>query len=243
VPGAFIYRANSMKDDSTFNNSGYWQPLKPGFGSGYAALNDSTSAYSDKFGLELSFAREILQKQPGKKIALFKFSRGGASIDTLAASTWGSWDPRYTRQNQWDYFRQSWAKASAVTDLDGDGKPEKLVPKAILWMQGESDASFSPEIAAAYEANLSILMAELRKTFGNPELPVLIGQISAASQWQYGTARENAETVRNAQQTVVQKDKNAKLISGADSYVLTDGWHYRAQDYVDMGKRFGEALK
>jgi hypothetical protein len=242
IPYAFIYRANSFKDDTTFNNAGFWQPLRPGFGSGYYAPNDSTNYFSDKFGLELQFAREILARNPGKKIALFKFARGGASIDTLAASTWGSFDPRYSKQNQWDYFLASWTKASTKTDIDGDGKPEILVPKAILWMQGESDASFSPEIASRYEKNLSNLMQEFRKTFRNPTLPVLIGQISSASQWQYGTAREHAETVRKAQENFVQKDKNAYLITGADSYVLTDGWHYRAEDYLDMGKRFAASI-
>ena len=124
--------------------------------------------------------------------------------------------------------------------LNGDGKEDEIIPTAILWMQGESDASFSEEIANSYESNLTRLMQIFRTHLNEPELRIVIGEISASSTWEYGTAREHASIVRQAQQNFVKKDKNAKLVLFTKEAKLTDGWHYRAEDYLLLGKRFAQ---
>ena len=52
--------------------------------------------------------------------------------------------------------------ANDGSDIDGDGESDTLVPMAIIWMQGESDASASVEVAMRYEENLERLMDLIR---------------------------------------------------------------------------------
>ncbi len=55
--------------------------------------------------------------------------------------------------------------------------------KAVLWHQGESDAT--AESAPDYESNLRSVIERLRSDLGNPAIPVLIGQLGrfAGTPW------------------------------------------------------------
>ena len=147
-------------------------------------MDEAVLQLSERFGVELSFARTLLQLDPNASIAIIKYSRGGSSIDRDAADRFGCWDPDYpddrsTGVNQYDHFLATIRHALAIDDIDGDGQPDTLVPKGIIWMQGESDAAHGEEIARRYEANLERLMDLVRAALRSDDIPVVIGWISA----------------------------------------------------------------
>jgi iduronate 2-sulfatase len=135
--------------------------------------------------------------------------------------------------------------ATGVDDIDGDGTRDTLVPRGIVWMQGESDASHSGEIAARYRSNLKQLMDLIRAALRDPDTPVVIGRISDSGQdakekdnrvWNHG------DIVRDAQAAFVAEDGCAVLVTSTDGYGYSDPWHYDSAGYIDLGTRFAEAI-
>jgi len=245
VEGVMIFHGNSAPDGGEVDGRGIWAVLQPGHGGDFES-DGKINKYSDKFGVELSFARRLLALEPGTNIAIIKYSRGGTSIDTSAAGRFGSWDPDYdkgTGVNQYDHFLATVRNALAVTDIDGDGDPDVLIPAGIIWMQGESDGASKLEAAQKYESSLKRLMDLIRAAFRTDDLAVVIGRISDSGQddrdgkvWNYG------DIIRAAQQSFVKKDANAALVTSTDSYHYSDKWHYDGAGYLDLGNRFAEAV-
>ncbi|MEO1529515.1 MAG: sialate O-acetylesterase, partial [Planctomycetota bacterium] len=160
----------------------------------------------------------------------------------------GCWEPDFEADNgdhrsinQYDHFLATVRNALVDADIDDDGTPDQLIPKGILWMQGESDAT-REESAAVYEANLKRLMDLIRAAFRSDDLPVVIGRISDSGRSPVGKVWLYGDTVRDAQQAFVTKDSAAAIVTSTDDYDYSDRWHYDSADYVDLGNRFAEAM-
>ena len=249
VEGAMIFHGNTSADGEPVDGRGIWAELRPGHGGGYTS-DGAEARYSDKFGVELTFARTLKELDPDAHIAIIKYSRGGTSIDRAAASYSGSWDPDYPGGsaegvNQYDHFLATVRHALSIDDIDGDGESDTLIPAGIVWMQGESDAAHTKDIALRYEAHLKRLMDLVRAAFRTDDLPVVIGRISDSGQdtkendgkvWNYGA------TVRQAQEAFVAKDGRATLVTTTDDYGYSDPWHYDSAGYVDLGRQFAVAM-
>jgi hypothetical protein len=241
----WIFHGNQVGDDRPGGGLGIWEPLQPGHGSGFAS-DGNTNSYSNRFGMELSMAARLQELYPGERIAIIKYSRGGTSIDSLATGRFGCWEPDYqgtTGINQYDHFLQTVRTAMSTTDIDGDGTTDILVPAGIAWMQGESDASFNEEIANSYYFNLKRLMDLIRASFRSDDLPVIIGKISDSwddnsdgKVWDYG------ELVQYAQEKYARTDAYAAIVRETRYYSYSDTWHYDSKGYLDLGKRFADAL-
>ena len=193
--------------------------------------------------MEVSFAEAIQKAYPDRRIAIIKYSRGGTSIDQEAAGGFGCWEPDYNQGNgvnQYDHFLATVRNAYAERDIDGDGTEDRLIPAGILWMQGESDAHYTPEIANRYQANLQRLMDLIRASFRADDLPVVIGQISYSKKdppsWKHG------ELVRKAQADYVAADGHAALVTRTDEYGYSDPWHYNSEGYMDLGEQFASEV-
>ena len=243
IEGVMICHGNTSGDNTPADGRGTWSTLCPGHGAGFRS-DGITNSYSDRFGVELSFARKMKELFPGEKIALVKYSRGGTSIDTAAAGGAGAWLPAYTGGNginQYDHFLATVSGALAATDIDGDGKKDRLVPAGILWMQGESDAN-NEYATSIYKENLALLIDSIRAAFDAPEMPVAIGRISDSHNdadslvWTWGDA------VREAQAGYVTADSNAALVTSTDNYSYSDPWHYDSKGFLDLGEKFAEAI-
>jgi hypothetical protein len=249
VEGVMIFHGNTSPDDAAVDGRGLWAELRPGHGSGFTS-DGATVSYSDRFGVELTFARTLKELDPDANIAIIKYSRGGSSIDRAATGRFGCWDPDYpdsktTGVNQYDHFLATVRYALAVDDIDGDGQSDTLVPKGILWMQGESDASFSEEIARRYEANLERLVDLIRAAFRTDDLPVVIGRISDSGRDEEekdGKVWNQGQLVRKAQESYVANDPRAALVTSTDAYGYSDPWHYDSAGYLDLGKQFAIAV-
>ena len=244
VKDVMIFHGNTAADGSEVDGRGLWAQLRPGHGRDFAS-DGQTRTYSDRFGIELTFARRMLEVEPEANIAIIKYSRSGTSIDPRAADQFGCWDPDYSAANgvnQYDHFLATLRHAFADGDIDDDGEPDTLVPAGILWMQGESDAAHGEEIARRYEANLKRLMDLIRAALRQDDLPVVIGRISDSGQDADGKVWDHGNIVRNAQAMFVRNDRAAALVTTTDRYGYSDKWHYDTAGYIDLGRQFARAL-
>lgn len=249
VEGVFIFHGNMAGDGVPVDGRGVWAQLRPGHGTGFKS-DGKANTYSDRFGVELTFGRRMKELHPERNIALIKYSRGGTSIDERAARQYGSWEPDYvggprtaSGVNQYDHFLATLRYAFATADIDGDGETDRLIPAGILWMQGESDAATTTEVARGYEKNLKRLMDLIRAALREDDLPVAIGRISDSGRdARDGKMWNHGEIVRQAQQAFVDSDVAAAIVTSTDGYGYSDAAHYDSAGYVDFGRKFAEAL-
>jgi len=241
----YIFHGNSSPDNVEVDGEGIWDQLKAGHGVGFSS-DGVRNTLSQRFGVELSFAQTLLAENPGESIAIIKYSRGGSAIDLEAAGESGCWEPDFyigNHVNQYDHFLATLRNAFAVEDIDQDGEKDRLILAAIIWMQGESDAVFSREIAERYEVNLKRLMDLFRAALRVDDLPVVIGQISDSGQDDKdGKIWDHINIVTAAQASFVRKDIVAFLVSSTENYQYSDPWHYDSAGYLALGIKFAEAV-
>lgn len=240
----WIFHGNPVPDDAENGGLGKWAILRPGHGVGFSS-NGSTNKLSKRFGIELSFAKKLQELYPNQKIALIKYSRGGTSIDSLAAGQAGSWEPDYkgiNGLNQYDYFLATVKGALNTHDINNDGLEDCLIPCGIVWMQGESDATISEELANRYYYNLKRLMDLIRASMHSDDLPVVIGKISDSWNNPNGKVWEYGELVQYAQEKFVKTDSKAAIVRSTRYYKYSDPWHYDSNGYIDLGLKFAETL-
>lgn len=240
----WIFHGFPIGDENKKGGLGKWDNLKPGNGAGFTS-DVVSNKFSHKFGPELSFGKKLEQLYPGEKIAIIKYARGGSSIDSLAAREYGSWEIDYKGTsgiNQFDHFLTTIKGALSSCDIDGNGVEDVLVPSGIIWMQGESDAVATEDIAKRYYSNLKRLMDLMRAVFHDDDLPVVIGKISDSGNENNGKVWKYCELVQYAQEEYVRKDKNAAIVRDTKYYGYYDPWHYDTKGYIDLGIKFAEAI-
>ena len=83
----------------------------------------------------------------------------------------------------------------------------------------------------------------IRAALRQDDLPVVIGRISDSGQdeedgkvWDYG------EELRAAQQSFVENDGRAALVTSTDGYGNSDKWHYDTEGYLDLGRQCAKAM-
>ncbi|XZE19018.1 SMP-30/gluconolactonase/LRE family protein [Pirellulaceae bacterium SH449] len=248
IEGALIFHSTALPDQVPALGLGKWEAVEPGHGTGFST-DGTSSRKSDRFGLELSFAREMRNRKPGRKIAIIKYARNGSSIAAPAAGPWGCWEPDFQAAegdwrdiNQYDHFLATVRNAMDVDDIDGDGIKDRLIPAGILWMQGESDATATEEIANNYGANLKRLMDLMRASLRVDDLPVVIGLISDSQKGQANRTWKYGDQLRAQQRRFAAEDAAAKVVIDTDLYAYSDPWHYDSMGYIDLGKQFANSI-
>ena len=129
-----VFHGNTSPDESPVDGKGLWTKLKPGHGAGFKS-DGKANTYSNRFGVELTFARAMQKQFPKRNIAIIKYSRGGTSIATEAATHFGCWEPDFKGRNgvnQYDHFLATVRYAYADGDIDDDGAPDRLIPAGIV---------------------------------------------------------------------------------------------------------------
>ena len=129
-----------------------------------------------------------------------------------------------------------------AVDIDNDGENDILEPAGILWMQGESDASWTDSTAMHYQSNLKRLMDLIRAAFWTDDLPVVIGRISDSGRATTGIVWPFGDIVRKAQYDFTADDPCAALVISTDEYDYSDPWHYDTAGYIDLGTRFAQSM-
>lgn len=201
-------------------DSGGLQPLAPGFS---IAPGHKGGLPGPTFGIELSFARTLLAKQPKQRIAFIKGSRGGTTIEQ-----WGPGQPGKPDTQGECYRLYVDTVAKAIAALKADGHTPTI--RALLWHQGESNAKDSTE---AYQAKLEKFIARIREDVGNPDLPVLVGEVIDNGQ---------RDTIRAAQKAIPGVVKNTIFVT-VDGLTSSDkGTHFDTKSVLELGQRFAAAL-
>lgn len=240
----FIYQGNPVGDNDKNGGLGKWDVLQPGNGTGFVS-DGKSNVLSDRFGVELSFAKKLQELYPNQKLAIIKYARNGSSIDSVGTSYFGAWEPDFRGGkgiNQYDYFLKTVNNAMAVQDINGDGVEDVLIPSGIVWMQGESDADKSERIANQYYANLKRLMELMRATFRNNDLPIVIGKISDSGDDVDGKVWGFGELVQYGQEKFAATESNVIIIRTTSGYKYSDKYHYKSDGYIDLGKEFAKAV-
>ncbi|WP_372755650.1 sialate O-acetylesterase [Labilibaculum sp.] len=239
----YIFHGNPVKDDQKNGGLGKWEVLQAGHGAGFSS-NGKENKLSNRFGVELSFAKKMQALYPNSKIAIIKYSKGGTSIDSETSRKNSCWEPSYKSEtdiNQYDHFLTTVRNALKVKDINADGKEDYLLLSGIVWMQGESDAH-DEEVAKRYYPNLKRLMELLRASFHSADLPIVLGKISDSGNNAEGKIWEYGELVQYAQEKFVRLDVNAAIVRSTKSYQYSDKWHYNSAGFIDLGEKFAEAL-
>jgi len=236
-----IFTGNMALDNETQGGVGIWQPLQPGFGTGFKG---ATNQLSDRFGPELMFGQTIAGLASNSKIAIIKYALGGSGLADGVG--FGNWHPDFADGagiNQYDHALTTMRNALKHSDIDGDGVADRLIPSGIVWMQGEADAFDSQAAANEYAVNLKRLMELLRAAMRVDDLPIVIGKITDSGMADDGTVMDYIETVPRAQQSFVTGDVCAAYVTVTDDLAyLDDGWHYDTDGFVALGIAFANAM-
>jgi Carbohydrate esterase, sialic acid-specific acetylesterase len=109
----------------------------------------------------------------------------------------------------------------------------------MIWLQGETDSDKQPW-AERYETSLAGMIANLRQDLGQPELPVVVGQIG-----EFLTVEKHpyVETVRTAIRQVAATVPHVGYADSAGLGDKGDKLHYSADAQSELGARFAEAMR
>lgn len=238
-----IFMGNPALDEKTDGGLGIWARLEPGFGTGFES-DGETNALGPLFGPELAFGQTLERKRPGQGIAIVKYALGGTGLGRDIG--YGDWFVDFAdgnRINQYDHALATIRNATAHTDIDGDGEPDRLIPSGIVWMQGETDAG-NPDSAKDYRVNLKRMMNLLRAALRTDDLPVVIGRITDSGRAEDGSMMDYIGIVQEAQKAFVEADECAAYVTVTDEldYPPTDNWHYDSAGVIRLGEAFAEAV-
>ena len=179
------------------------------------------------FGPEIGMVRTLAQKE-SRPLAVIKTAFSGTSV----AADWnvglpGKADACYRAMIDETKAAIAAAKAKDIT----------LRPRAFVWVQGESDANAKD--AAAYAANLSAMLKNLRTELGAPDLILLLGVNT-----RFGNGK-NAfmPKIIAAQQEVATALPRARYVDTAGAETLPPTHtHFTAVGTLEIGRRYAEAL-
>jgi len=172
-------------------------------------------------GIGRPFAEIIAARFPSDSIGLVPTACGGSPISTWSPGQ--SW--KQTNSNPWD---DAIARAKRAMQ---DG-----TVKAILWHQGESDAT--EKDAPLYAQRLEDLITRFRTELGVPDLPFIIGQIGRfpAKPWD-----AHREAVDAAQRAVAKKMKNVRFVPAEGFTSIGDSLHFDTPSLRVFGKGYADA--
>jgi lysophospholipase L1-like esterase len=98
----------------------------------------------------------------------------------------------------------------------------------LLWHQGESDRTTGP--AAAYQTNMTALIAKVREFTGRWDLPVIMGTVPT-------TSSSYSATVLAAQNAIAAADAYVWLYDfDAEGAAYIDGVHFNAATQIEFGE-------
>ena len=173
-------------------------------------------------GLGRAFAAAMAERHPDVTIGLIPAAVGGSPIS--------AWQPgaldEPTGTHPWD---DAIARAR-IAMRDG-------TLRAILWHQGESDAT--PALAPPYRARLHALIARFRDVLDAPRLPFIVGQVG---QFEGAPWDEARRTIDQAHRTLPDQVPYTAYVSADGLSHKGDRLHFDAPSLRIFGRRYAEAL-
>lgn len=195
------------------NIHGGWMKMIPG-------TNTGTPANPNNFGPESEFAYRWTLDNPGKTLYVVKSVKGSTPLNPDPGLDWAP--------SSHELFDDC---ANASEDAQDALVNAGFVPRvrAILWMQGEQDAT-NLTYANNYQANLAALFTAMRDEWADDLTSIIVGRLSSNQ-----TGLTYRATVRTAQTLATMGDLNSFLID-TDSYPLrVDNLHFTGAGQIMMG--------
>lgn len=180
------------------------------------------------FGPEISFARSLAVGAP-RPLAVLKVAFSGTSV----AKDWGP-----TLQDPdgacYDALVDEYRKAIVAATKKGI----TLRPRALVWVQGESDAT--AEHAPRYEGNLRAMLERLRRDLEAPDLVLLLGVNT-----RFGNGKNpHMPDVIAAQKAIAEALPDCAYVDTSGAETLPPSHtHFTAPGTLEIGKRYAEALR
>ena len=112
--------------------------------------------------------------------------------------------------------------------------------KAILWHQGEQDSN--PIDIGKYKQRFTKMVSELRSCLGNPNLPVLIGELSESisDRWALG---DYPKEMNKIFKELADEVPDCALVKASDLPLKSDGIHFSSHSLRTLGERYFEKYK
>lgn len=174
-------------------------------------------------GLGRAFASQVAANRPGITVGLVPAAVGGSPIDAWQPGAF--YEP--TNSHPWD---------DAIARVDAARTAGTL--KAVLWHQGESDAT--PALAPGYEAKLHDLIARFRETLRAPDLPFIAGQLGQFADVPWDDARR---TVDAAHRELPRKVRHTAFVSSEGLVHNGDKVHFDSASLRELGRRYAAAYE
>lgn len=172
-------------------------------------------------GLARSFAQAYRATYPGVAVGFIPAACGGSSVE--------QWVPgAYYEATQSHPYDDALARVAAAR--------EHGTLKGVLWHQGESDAQ--PERAGWYAQRLADVFARFRRDLGDPELPILVGQLGRFEGRPWDSSRVAVDT---AHQRLAATDARTAFVSSVGLTAKADRVHFDASGLDELGRRFAAA--
>lgn len=111
--------------------------------------------------------------------------------------------------------------------------------RGILWHQGESDYKSCLD---DYERDLAVMFGEFRKTLGEENLPVVIGELSGCMFYE-GVEIEKVKGFNRRLPAMAARIGNCAVAKAEDLAVQADGVHFSAASQRTLGRRYFEAFR
>lgn len=108
--------------------------------------------------------------------------------------------------------------------------------RAILWHQGESDAT--PERSVLYAQRLRTLIARLRAELGDPTLPFIIGQLGQFPRAHWSAARVRVDSVHRA---IAETMPGVAFVGSDGLRHRGDSLHFDSPSARELGRRYAAA--
>jgi hypothetical protein len=168
------------------------------------------------WGPEAEFSSQMRKAFPARELYIVKFGIGSSQL--AASPRIADWCP----SSKGEFFDLTEnAIANSMQALRKQGRTPAV--RAIVWMQGESDAYEGGATAQDYLQNLTAWAIAARKRWGDDSTKLIIGKIFTI----WGRTPADNSAVRSAQETVARSMPNAVVVSNDDSphdgHFLPDG--------------------
>ena len=169
-------------------------------------------------GPGFAFGKELKKSVPSNvEIILVPCAIGGSSIDQWLG------DSLHRGVHLYSNFK---TRLDTITKIG--------TVKAILWLQGESDANSNG--LSSYKTKLEDLFQRFRRDVENSSLPILVGEIGTYSEPE--SKNQNWKSLNNIINDVAKEDKNTYIISSEGLTSNPDHVHYNSESQRTLGKRF-----
>jgi len=182
------------------------------------------------FGPEMGLARTLLKNNPERKIAIIKIAYNATAIDA-----WERKKPVAKQKPAYDNCYEALFVEVKLAIAEAKKKGITLVPRAFVWVQGESDAS--QELVPQYKDKLQQLIENVKNDFNAPKL---ISMLAVNTKFRYKQQKYVGEIAKKQEELAAED----KLVEYVDSSKLdtVNKYHFSAKGTLELGQLFADTL-